>query len=270
MTRRYYITGGNNVGDPAVGDTSITDTFFDGKRITGVFKEGFRYLVPSYEYEVVGDTVKVTNGSDFRGGEVFVVEVGPRRTGTTCPAGGVEDSETDPYLPDILKCVVARVNSIFELRDDDPFSVHYDRGLYQQVGNDRLIDNSGFIMIWLVMPFIEDGALDRSYYADATCELFIATPTEANYSQQQREDINFYPRLIPVFHELIKEIKNEPKLNRPKIVRHTRTLLPYWGGGDVMGPGQPNLWKNYADCIKISGLKLRIENIKNCIVLKSF
>lgn len=176
----------------------------------------------------------------------------------------------EPYLPDIISDVVSRVNSFFELRATDPFTVHYDRGLYNQVGNDRLSQSSGFVLVWLIMPFPEYGSKDDSYYADAVCDIIIATPTEANYSQQQREDLNFFPRLIPVYQMLVEEIKKEPKLNNYLMTRPDRTLLPYWSGGDVAGPGQPNLWKNFADCIKITGLKLKIENIKNCTVLKSF
>ncbi len=267
MVRRYYICGGNNEGDPPVGGTSITDTYFIGRSVTGVFKEGFRYFIPGVEWNIVGDTVNVLNGTTFQRDEVFIVEVGPLQTGTTCIGTGEEVLGVDPYLPDILKCVVARVNSAFELRDEDPFSVHYDRGLYNQVGNDRLIENSGFFLVWLVMPFTEDSPKDSSYYADATCEVFIAAPTESNYSQQQREDLNFYPRLIPIYKQFIAEIKAEMKLDNREEVKHTRTLLPYWGGGDVAAPGQLNLWKNYCDCIRISGLKLKIEHTKYCTFL---
>lgn len=270
MVRRFYICGGNNEGDPPVNASSITDSYFVGKTVTGIFKEGFRYYIPSVEWTISGDTVSVLNGTTFQRDEVIIVEVGPLKTGTTCTGTGIEVVGVDPYLPDIMKCVVARVNTVFETRDEDPFSVHYDRGLYNQVGNDRLTDNSGFYLVWLVMPFTEDSPKDNSYYADANCEIFIAAPTDANYSQQQREDINFYPRLIPIYRQLIEEIKRETKLDNHETVIHTRTLLPYWGGGDVAAPGQPNLWKNYADCIKISGLKLKIENIKNCTFFSSF
>ena len=163
----------------------------------------------------------------------------------------------DPYLPYILKDVVFRLNEVFETREVDPFSVTYDWGLYNQVGNDRLSDNSGGILTWLVMPFIEHSPKDESYFADVDCELFIAAQTESGYTQQQREDINFFPRLIPVYKQLIEEIKNEPRID--STMKPTRTLLPYWGGGEVNSPSSPNLWKDFADCIKV-GLKLKIEN----------
>lgn len=270
MVRRYYITGGNNEGDPAVNTATITDSYFVDKEITGVFKEGFRYYIPGVEWSFSGDTISILNGVTFDRDEVVVVEVGNKQDGTTCTGTGFENNEVDPYLPDIVKCIVARVNSIFENRVSDQFSVYYGRGLYQQVGNDRLMDSTGFILIWLVMPFTEFGSKDKSYYADAVCDVFIATQTDGNYTQQQREDLNFYPRLLPVYKQFIEEIKRETKLDNWSMTRPNRILLPYWGGGDVAGPGQPNLWKNYVDCIKIPGLKLKIENTKNCTVLKSF
>src|SRR5690606_35452057 len=207
MVRRFYITGGNNEGDPLVNASSITDPYIIGKTVTGVFKEECRYFGPNNEWTITGDTISVLNGTTFQRDEVFIVEVGPLKTGTTCSGTGIEVEGVDPYLPDIMKCIVARVNTVFETRDEDPFSVHYDRGLYNQVGNDRLSENSGFYIVWLVMPFAENSPDNDSYYADATCELFIAAPTDSNYSQQQREDINFYPRLVPIYRQLIEEIK---------------------------------------------------------------
>lgn len=274
MVRRFYITGGNNVGDPAVGDGSIKDPFFIGKTVSGVFKEGFRYYEPGIEWNILAsttpgdyDTVNLLNGIQFAKDEVFIVEVSQLQTGTTC---GDQAEYIEPYLPDILKCIVARVNSVFENRDDDPFSVHYERGIYSQVGNDRMKNNTGYLMVWLMMPFIENSPKDESYYADAICDLIIATTTEANYTQQQREEINFFPRLIPVYHQLKREIKREVKLDNCPKLEHGKMLLPYWGGGDVSGPGAPNLWKNNVDAIKISGLKLKIKNIKCCTFFSSF
>lgn len=260
MVRRFYICGANNVGDPAVGASSITDPYFDGKNVTGVFKEGFRYFIPDVEWSFSGTMVTVSNGTKFARDEVFIVEVSPVKTGVTCSGLGTECTDVAPYLPDIIKCAVARVNTVFETRDDDPFSVQYGHGLYQQVGTDKLSADPSVLLVWLVMPFNEEIAQLKGYYSDANCKIVIAIKTDHNYSQQQREEINFHPRLIPVYNQLIQELKEEPKLNNSTMVEHTRVLLPYWGGGDVAEAGQPNLWKNYVDAIEIYPLKLQINN----------
>lgn len=272
MVRRFYICGGNNEGDPPVDATEITDSFFDGKDVTGVFKEGFRYFNPGTEWNRSGNTVAVLNGTVFKKDEVIIVEVSPLKTGTVCTDPSLEDCEDEYYLPDIIKCAVARVNSYFESRDTDPFSVHYDKGLYNQVGNDKLKDNSGFLMVWLVMgkDFYEDSAKDSSYSSDATCRIIIATTTDPNYTQQEREDVNFHPKLIPVYKRLMFELQNEPKLENNSKIDHTKRFLPYWGGGDVSAPTQPNLWTVNADCIDINNIQLKKGNVKYCQFFSSF
>jgi hypothetical protein len=270
MVRRFYITGGNNVGDPAPGSLSITDQFFVGKLVTGVFKQGFRELIPLIEWTATGDTIQILTGVSFDINEVIVVEVCPAMDGQTCLPIGNESTYVAPYLPDIIKCVVAKVNNVFENRVNDPFSVYYDHGIYQQVGSDKIRENKGYLFIWLVMPFIETEAQDDSYYEDATCKILIAIGTDPNYTQIQREDINFHPRLLPVYNQLITELKTEVKLDNSLKVTHSKRLLPYWGGGDVSGPGSANLWTDFVDCIEISDLKLKIGHLQQCSFISNF
>lgn len=274
MVRRFYITGGNNVGDPAALSNSITDPYFTGKVIRGVFKEGFRYWIPGLEWTFSGDTVTITSGDSFGQEEVIAVEVS-----TVAEVYNGEDDYTpedpdciEPYLPDIIKLVTARVNAVFEARETDPFSVFYDKGLYNQVGNDRLKTGDNYLTVWFIMPYSEDAPRDGSYYADAAFDVIIAIKTEANYTQAEREETNFFPRLIPVYKEFIRQLKRETKLENDSfenIYKHTKRFLPYWGGGDIAAPGAQNLWKNNADCIMISGLKVKISNTKCCTFLSN-
>lgn len=165
----------------------------------------------------------------------------------------------DPYLPDIMKDVVNRVSLFFE--NQNLFSVSYDKGIYNQVGNDRIKSD---LFIWLVMPF-EEKRNDPDIYAEVDARLIIAAGTDANYSMQQREDINIKPKLIPVYERLIEEIKLETRLGNPKDISHTKKILPYWGGGETNGPGAANLWKECFDCIDFTGLRLKIEHKKECV-----
>lgn len=267
MTRRFYITGGNNPGDPAVLSNSITDSFFTGKSITGVFKEGFRYYEPGVEWTFSGSTITIINGVPFAKDEVIIVEVS---TLSEVYNDADDYTRNDPcgssYLPDILQSVVTNVNNFFENRIVDPFSVFFDKGLYNQVGNDRLKNGDYFFTVWLVMPFTESVFAEE----DVTCDIIICAKTESNYTQQEREDTNLFPRLIPIYKRLIEELKLETRLGTnsiEKVFEHKKRFLPYWGGGDVAAPGAPNLWKHNADCLMISGLKLKIQESKCCTFL---
>lgn len=271
MVRRFYIGGGNSQNDPAVDTDEIIDDFFLTYQVKAVFIEGFRYLIPIEEWTITGNKIKVLNGRVFKSKEVVIVELGLKSTGATCSqdASG-DDTQDEYYFPDILKCVTARVNSYFEERDDDPFSVYYDKGLYNQVGSDKLKSGTGFLMVWLMMPYDENSPRDTSYARDVECDIIIAAATEARYTQQEREDINFHPRLFPVYKRLLSELELETKLDNHGVSSHSWQFIPYWGGGEPNAPSQANLWKNYADCIKITGLKLKKEHVKYCSIFSNF
>lgn len=85
--RRYYTCGGGGAADPIDGSYGITDTYLAGKNITGCFKEGFRYFVPTTEYtsDDVTGAIDVINGTSFSTGEVFIVEL-TYKTASLSPA----------------------------------------------------------------------------------------------------------------------------------------------------------------------------------------
>lgn len=73
--RRYYTVGGPGATDPGVGST-ITDSYLDGKNVTGVFKEGFRYLKPVDEWsQTTGGVINLLGGLSLNIDEVISVEI---------------------------------------------------------------------------------------------------------------------------------------------------------------------------------------------------
>lgn len=80
LERRFYLTGGTGPHDPAADSNQINDPYLDGKTISGVFKEGFRYLVsPDYTYNeytlVPGGGVQLTGGKTFAMDEVTAIDI---------------------------------------------------------------------------------------------------------------------------------------------------------------------------------------------------
>lgn len=75
--RRYYRVGGSGDYDPSDGDISITDPYLIDKDVTGVFKEGFRYLVPTDEWSFDSATGKIDilTGVELANGEVISVDL---------------------------------------------------------------------------------------------------------------------------------------------------------------------------------------------------
>lgn len=43
-----------------------------------------------------------------------------------------------PYLPDIIKGIVERINNVFSTRETDPFTVLFTHGNYAQANRDFL------------------------------------------------------------------------------------------------------------------------------------
>ncbi len=73
--KRYYTVGGTGDYDPADGDLSITDPYIEGKTVSSIFKEGFRDLVPTTEWERTGNTINNLTGNAYSTNEVIVVTI---------------------------------------------------------------------------------------------------------------------------------------------------------------------------------------------------
>lgn len=78
--RRFYVVGGPGATDPAPDQTILADAYLDGKTISGVFKEGFRYLRPNTEtipewQPHAGGGIELLNNIIFSGGEVCSIEI---------------------------------------------------------------------------------------------------------------------------------------------------------------------------------------------------
>lgn len=106
--RRFYVVGGPGANDPAPDQTILTDAYLDGKTISGVFKEGMRYLRPSTEtipewQTYAGGGIELLNDLIFSGGEVVSIEISyladqTTVTGTNGMYNGVELIDTNTTL----------------------------------------------------------------------------------------------------------------------------------------------------------------------------
>jgi hypothetical protein len=171
-----------------------------------------------------------------------------------------------PYLPDIMQEVVERVDDRMFAKPVDPFHVFFDKGLYAQVGRSVRDNPDNFPLVWLIMNFRTKRG-DYSVFGDVTCDLSISVPTDQNYTQQQREDISFHPKLFPIYEAFIEEVANEPmfEIQSKLSVKHEQIIRPYWGGS-VKTDGTKNLWDEiYADEVYIKDLKFKLKFNIDCL-----
>jgi hypothetical protein len=168
-----------------------------------------------------------------------------------------------PWLPDIIEGIVSRVNASFSTRSTDPFDVFFDKGLIAQVMRSVNKADGNFPLVWLVYKFDEQFGKNISIEEEVSFQLIISMPTDNKYTQQQREDITFKPRLLPIYEQLLFEIKREMWFtHQPGQIKHSRHIAPYWGMGATTDTG--NLfWQGqqgkFADAIFLTfeGLKIK-------------
>lgn len=92
--RRFYVVDGPGSTDPAANQTILSDTYLNGKTISGVFKEGFRYLRPATEpvpewQPYSGGGIELLNSIIFSGGEVYSIEISYLANQTQIIGGGL-------------------------------------------------------------------------------------------------------------------------------------------------------------------------------------
>lgn len=78
--RRFYKVGGAGPNDPAAGQNILSDPSLDGLTISGVFKEGFRYLMTpdlsNKEFDLhAGGGIELLNDKQFGQDEVWMIEI---------------------------------------------------------------------------------------------------------------------------------------------------------------------------------------------------
>lgn len=103
--------GGAGAYDPDPGDLHVEDPYLIGKDVTGVFKEGFRYLIPDVEYEFDETTgrVDVLNNVQLAELEVLIVEL----------KYNVGVSPTPPTAPGPFTSTIDITDSAYTLTTDD-------------------------------------------------------------------------------------------------------------------------------------------------------
>jgi hypothetical protein len=171
-----------------------------------------------------------------------------------------------PYLPEIMRCVVERVDKVLSNKDGDPFSVFFTHGIYSQVNKYVADHPDDFPLVWLMTNYDESSGRDFSVHSDVTCSLFIAEKTDDKWTQEERDEKTIIPRLYPVYEELIKQISAEPQIKVPPINQIQRRVLlkPYWGGADIDGTNTENLFKQFVDALLIKDLKLQLKHSTKC------
>ena len=168
-----------------------------------------------------------------------------------------------PYLPDIIKGIVERINNVFSTRETDPFTVLFTHGNYAQANRDfyKAPQEGKNNLIWLKMPFDQVVGKSSLYYSDLVFSIAIATVSDNKLSQTERDNTTIKPRLYPMYDLLMQEIDREGwfVFNRTRTPEHRAIVESYWGIGDVNGQDTDNLFKIKADVMSVLDLKIKLR-----------
>jgi hypothetical protein len=172
---------------------------------------------------------------------------------------------SSPYLPYILKEVVAKVSTTFSTRLTDPFSVFFDYGFTADVSKriyKKDIDNvDTYPLVWLVDNWATHRGDAGGNYGEVTFQLVLAMPTDLNYTPDEKSTNIYLKRLIPVYDELVYRISKSSQyfsIQSLDRIKHTVEKIPYQGE-NIGGTNSKNLFGNFIDVLHISSMSLILK-----------
>ena len=113
-------------------------------------------------------------------------------------------------------------------------------------------------LVWLVEPFTVSGGGPNNA-GSTSLQFFIINDSTTGWTRQQRTDNNYKPIIIPIYHELLKQIQVKSDVFEiVNIAKHSYTDRPFWG------KDQQNAINDVFDCREITGLEINIANKRNC------
>lgn len=124
---------------------------------------------------------------------------------------------------------------------------------------------SKFPLVYLAEPFTTDHG-EVGIYGSVDADIFIINTTTKDWKAKERMTNNYKPILYPIRRELLNQIALSPVFENANVenIKHKTTKGYYWG------EAQKSVLNDAVDCLKLSGVKLRIHDKQNCTPQNSF
>lgn len=171
-------------------------------------------------------------------------------------------------LTDEMEAVVAATKTALSLTVLD-FQYGYVEELnetLQQYEADPAKFDKKFPLVWLAEPYTIDRGEVGIYGTTDPLDIYIINTTIKTWKARERMTNNYKPILFPIYRELMKQIQLSLAFTHqtPEHIRHKITKGYYWG------EAQKTVLNDAVDCLKIGGIKLRIDDKQDCTPTKSF
>lgn len=160
------------------------------------------------------------------------------------------------YLPDLFSPIVAGMSTVLG------YPIYYRWGHREEITKElteldgsKSLKSNKYPLVWLVMDFDEAKGDNFDVYSKTAISFVFAVGTEINYTEQQRRDKSFLPKLLPMYGEFINQVSVSATFRQPYAagIKHNFMLRPYWGEGGK------NLFNDFVDAIEIRNLKLDVR-----------
>lgn len=166
------------------------------------------------------------------------------------------------YIVEEMEAVIAKVNTALTLANFATRPVYYMYGHPKEIAN-RLqeLTNSpteAHKKFPLIILFT-DITIDRSligFYGSTSLRILIANFTLADYTSNQRTEINFKPILHPIKKELINQIDRHIMFTYEDELTYKETDMYYYGSQI----NDSNVFNDRIDAIELRDIKLNIKN----------
>lgn len=123
-----------------------------------------------------------------------------------------------------------------------------------------------FPLVWLAEPFTISRGLNIGLYGEADIDLYIINTTRKDWKAKERMDNNFKPVIYPIYREILNQFTLIPTFVHVAVdqIKHVTTNRYFWGDNNK------SVLNDVIDCMKVSGLQLRIADKQNCEILSNF
>ena len=161
-----------------------------------------------------------------------------------------------------MEAVVAKVNTALTVASFGTTPVYYMYGhpkeiaiRLQELTNSPTEGHKKFPLIIL----FTDITIDRSligFYGSTSLRMLIANFTLAEYTSNERTDINFKPILHPIKKELLNQIDRHTRFTYEDELTYKETDMYYYGSRI----NDSNVFNDRIDAIELRDIKLNIKN----------
>lgn len=175
------------------------------------------------------------------------------------------------YVVDLFGEVVTKVSAIvtpkLQVTNPEIQHVQYMHGHFVEIAK-RLAqfskgssDDLKYPLIALFQDFAEVKSGTIGIDSEVSLHVIIATLTDANYQASDRYEKTFKTILYPVYYELIKQLQKSKAFMHAGDIPHTKIDRLFWGTETVFANTE-QIINDYADCIEIQNLQLKVKPIK--------